>query len=95
MELRFHGELVHWRGPAPYHFVGVPEEESHQLRVASPRVSYGWGVIPVTARIGATEWTTSLFPRSGRYLVPIKTWVREAEDLELGDDVAIRLRVDL
>ena len=31
-----------------------------------------------------TEWTTSLFPKDGRYIVPVKTSVRGAEGLEWG-----------
>ena len=50
-------------------------------------MTYGWGMIPVTARIGDTEWTTSLWPKDGAYVVPVKTWVREKEDLDVGDTV--------
>ena len=57
-------------------------------------MSYGWGMIPVTGLIGATEWTTSLFPKDGRYVVPLKTVVRRAEGLDVGDVVAVRLTVD-
>ena len=56
-------------------------------------VSYGWGMIPVTAQIGETGWTTSLFPKDRRYVVPVKAWVRKAEGLELGDLVTVRLAV--
>jgi hypothetical protein len=56
-------------------------------------VTYGWGVIPVHVRIGGTEWQTSLFPKDGRYLVPIKASVREAENLEEGDTVTLQLEV--
>jgi hypothetical protein len=56
-------------------------------------VTYGWGVIPVHVRIGVTEWQTSLVPKDGRYLVPIKASVREAEKLEEGDTVTLRLEV--
>ena len=93
MDLAFSGELIYWRGPSPWHFVPVPEAESAELQAVSAHVSYGWGVIPVTARIGETSWTTSLFPRDGAYLVPIKDWVRKAEGLELGDAVRVALRV--
>jgi hypothetical protein len=93
MELTFDGELVHWRGPSPYHFVPVPAEESAALRSASSLVSYGWGVIPVAVRVGTTEWTTSLFPKDGGYLVPVKDAVRAAEGLDVGDVVTVRLRV--
>jgi hypothetical protein len=56
-------------------------------------VTYGWGMIPVNARIGKTEWQTSLFPKDGRYIVPIKASVRIGENLEEGDKVTIRLEV--
>lgn len=36
-------------------------------------------MIPVRAQIGGTDWTTSLFPKDGRYIVPVKTWVRRAK----------------
>jgi hypothetical protein len=93
MNFEFNGEIWFWRGPAPWFFVTVPEQESHDLKAISGLVTYGWGVIPVHVRIGKTEWKTSLFPKDGRYLVPIKTSVREAENLEEGDKVTIRLEV--
>jgi Domain of unknown function (DUF1905) len=95
MDLAFEGELWLWKGPAPFHFVTVPEAECRELKAASSVVTYGWGMIPVTAWIGETEWTTSLWPKDGRYVVPIKDWVRHAERLELGDEVAVRLFVDV
>jgi hypothetical protein len=52
-------------------------------------------MIPVTARIGETDWTTSLFPKDGRYVVPLKDLVRKAEDLDVDDVVTIRLSVAL
>jgi Domain of unknown function (DUF1905) len=90
----FSGEVWFWKGPSPFHFVTVPEAECRELKAASTAVSYGWGVIPVAARIGDTSWTTSLFPKDGRYLVPLKDSVRAAEGLELGDVVAVRLTID-
>jgi len=95
MNLKFNGKIWYWRGPAPYHFVTVPAEESHDLKAISASVTYGWGVIPVRARIGQTEFQTSLFPKEGHYLVPIKDKVRKAEKLREGDDVTIRLEVRL
>ena len=46
------------------------------------------------ARIGRTDFTTSLFPRGDLYLVPVKVAVRRAEDLALGDEVTVHLRLD-
>lgn len=94
MVVTFSGEIFHWRGPSPFHFVSVPEDESAQLHHVASAVTYGWGMIPVTARICATEWTTSLFPKDGGYLVPLKDAIRRAEHLALGDVVEIRLRID-
>jgi hypothetical protein len=95
MDLEFSGELWFWRGPAPFHFVTVPDEDCGPLEAVSPRVSYGWGMIPVAARIGRTRWTTALWPKDGGYIVPVKTWVRRAEALELGDEVTVGLAVDV
>lgn len=93
--MEFSGEIVFWRGPAPWHFVTVPPEECGALERAAAYASYGWGCIPVTARIGKTKFTTSLFPKDGAYLVPVKTQVRKAEGLDLGDVVMVRLTVDV
>jgi hypothetical protein len=93
MEFEFNGKIFYWRGPAPFFFVTMPEEQSHDLKAISASVTYGWGVIPVTVQIGDTEWKTSLFPKDDLYLVPIKASVRKAEHLEEGDDVTIRLTV--
>lgn len=56
-------------------------------------VTYGWGVIPVHGRIGKTQFQTSLFPKDGLYLVPLKVSVRKAEKLEEGDNVTIQLDI--
>lgn len=93
MILEFSGEIIHWRGPAPHHFVVVPDEQSAAIEAVSSLVSYGWGCIPVQARIGATAFRTSLFPKDDLYLVPVKVAVRRAEDLELGDVVTVRLEL--
>jgi hypothetical protein len=91
--MEFTGEIWFWKGPAPWFYVTMPEEESSILKAISAEVTYGWGVIPVHVRIGSTEWQTSLFPKEDRYLVPIKASVRKAEALEEGDTVAVHLAV--
>ena len=93
MEMEFAGELWYWRGPSPYHFITVPEEVCVGLRAVSPVVSYGWGMIPVNVRIGATAFETSLFPKDGGYVVPIKDAVRHAEGLAKGDTVTVKLAI--
>jgi Domain of unknown function (DUF1905) len=93
LRIEFSGEIWHWRGPAPFHFVTVPEDGSVQLHAIGPAGSYGWGMIPVSARIGRTVFETALIPRNGRYAVPLKDVVRAAEDLAVGEVVSIELTV--
>ncbi|HEX4215721.1 MAG TPA: DUF1905 domain-containing protein [Candidatus Dormibacteraeota bacterium] len=89
----FTGDVWEWRGPAPFYFITVPDEQSQRLRSISKTVTYGWGMIPVRARIGSTEWKTSLFPKEGRYVLPIRDAVRGAEGLARGDTATVRLTV--
>ena len=91
MEIEFNGTIWYWRGPAPHYFVTVPAEQCGDLAAIVRSVTYGWGMIPALVRIGKTEWETSLFPKDGRYLVPIKASVRRAEQLAEGDTVAVRV----
>ena len=93
MNLHFRGVIWNWVGPAPHYFVTVPEEGCLDLKAASKLVTYGWGMIPVRVRIGQTEWKTSLFPKDGRYIVPIRANVRRAEGLNEGDEVTVVLKV--
>lgn len=94
MILEFEGKMIYWRGPAPWFFVRVPPEESGHIKAIANQVTYGWGVIPVQARIGDTSWTTSLFPKDGLYLVPVKAHIRKAENLDEGDDVMVELIIE-
>ena len=94
MNLEFSGKLWYWRGPAPWYFVTVPVEQCRALKAVVQRVTYGWGMIPVTVQIGNSEWTTSLWPKDGSYIVPIKATIRRAEALAEGDTVAVCLKVE-
>ncbi|CAM3275200.1 DUF1905 domain-containing protein [Occultella aeris] len=93
MDLEVTGDIWYWRGPSPFHFVTVDDEGAEFLREIMREVTYGWGMIPVQARIGDTPYTTSLFPKNGGYIVPIKDAVRRAEELEDGDVVTISMTV--
>ena len=95
LDLAFTGDVFTWRGPAPFYFVEVPADLCEIIAAVSRMVTYGWGVIPVRVQIGGTDWTTSLFPKEGRYLVPLKDVVRKAERLDQGDEVSVRLIIRL
>ncbi len=92
-DLEWSGEVVEWRGPAPYYFVLAPPAEAQWLTDVMPDVTYGWGMVPVHVRIGATEFTTAMWPRQGTFWLPLKDAVRKAEDIEPGDVVRVRVSV--
>jgi Domain of unknown function (DUF1905) len=92
--IAFDGEIVSWRGPAPFLFVPVPDALVGEVAYAARQASYGWGCVPVTARIGATDFTTSLFPRGETYMLPVKVAVQRAEQIGLGDVVAVAMRIE-
>ncbi|MBA2952557.1 DUF1905 domain-containing protein [Nocardioides sp. MAH-18] len=95
MELEFSGEVWHWRGPAPHHFVWVPEDEAERIDDVAGAVTYGWGMVPVTVHLGGSTWATSLWPKDGGYIVPLKLAVRRQEGVDVGDTVTLRLGIAL
>jgi Domain of unknown function (DUF1905) len=95
VDLVFAGRVIEWRGPSPFYFVPVPAEESANIREVAAIATYGWGVIPVQARVGDVAFTTSLFPKDGGYLLPLKDAVRKPQGLSAGDDVSVEMTVRL
>ncbi len=85
--------MFQWRGPAPYFFVATPPQVNDFLHAHHGELTYGWGVIPAQVRIGATEVTTSLIPKDGVYLVPLKVALRRPEGIDDGDAVRVGLHV--
>jgi hypothetical protein len=92
--VEFEAAIIHWRGLAPYLFVPVPERHADEVRYAARLASYGWGCVPVEARIGDVDFTTSLFPRDGTYLLPIKSEVQRVAGVGLGDRVRVVMRIN-
>lgn len=95
MEIVFTNRVIEWRGPSPYYFIPVPAEESDDIRQVAAIATYGWGVIPVEARIGEIAFETSVFPKDGRYLLPLKDAVRKPHDLSAGDEVSVEMTIRL
>jgi hypothetical protein len=91
MEFDFQGPMIEWRGPAPFYYIVIPANVCVEIKSAASLLSYGWGVIPVTATIGKTSFTTSLFPKDGGYLLPVKSAVRIPENLLLDSTVRVKL----
>src|SRR3546814_5146621 len=84
-------DLVEWRGPSP--FIEIPADQSEDIKFAAKGLEY-WGQVPVAVNVVGREFTTALFPKDGRYLLPLKLAVRTPLCLEIGQvvDVALDIR---
>jgi hypothetical protein len=74
MELEFSGEIVFWRGPAPWHFVAVPDDQSRAIADVGGSASYGWGCIPVTGGAGYLSTTQFEFAFAASYKGPARVF---------------------
>lgn len=92
-EWRFAATLVEWRGPAPFVFAPIPDGLTGEIHFAARTASYGWGCVPVEARVGDIDFTTSLFPRDAGYMLPVKLAVRRRAGVAPGDEVDARIRI--
>ena len=77
LSLSFTAELIYWAGPSPFYFLDIPLKTSKQIAQIAPIVTYGWGVVPAYVTVEDHEFYTALFPKDGKYLLPIKKKVRE------------------
>lgn len=96
MIIEFESDVFRWdaRDDSSWFFTAVPPELSEDIREI-PRPYRGFGSVRVRARIGGSEWATSIFPdsKSGSYVLPLKKAVRDAEGMSDGGTVVVRLEV--
>jgi len=93
MEFTVSAEIIEWRGPAPFYFIPISKEDSAIIKGVAKEYTYGWGVLYVTATIKKTTWTTAVFPKDERYLIPIKEVVRKEVGVECGDLVKAKVKL--
>ncbi|HEY3800686.1 MAG TPA: DUF1905 domain-containing protein [Caulobacteraceae bacterium] len=93
LEIAFDATVIHWRGPAPWFYAPIPVGQVEEVRWAAKVASYGWGCVPVEAHVAGVPFTTSLFPKDGGYLLPIKAAVRKAAGVTAGDVVAVEMTI--
>ena len=81
--------------PAAWHFITITGDAAAALRIKSQGRKGGFGSVKVLARIGETEWSTSVFPAKelDGFMLPLKASVRKAEGVKAGDEVTVVLRV--
>ena len=91
----FDGDLWLHDGDAPWHFITVPQDISDNIEARQDLTQRGFGSVRVRVTIGATTWTTSLFPDIKReaYVLPVKRDVRESEGIAAGSTVGVRIEL--
>ena len=95
VQFQFEAEVIHWRGPSPYFFAPIPEQHGEEIKRIAKVATYGWGVIPVEATIDGVTFGTSLFPKDGSYLLPLKDAVRRKCNLTAGDPISALIAISL
>jgi hypothetical protein len=93
IQFEFETEVIYWRGPSPFFYAPAPAKYAEELRQVAKSVTYGWGMIPVEARIGGLVFSTSLFPKDNTYLVPLKAEVRRKANITAGDRIVVELAI--
>lgn len=91
MPYSFEARVLHWRGPSPFFFAPVPGPLAETIRQRARELSYGWGMIPVEATLAGVTFTTSLFPKDGAYLLPLKDAVRRKAGVTAEDFVTVQM----
>jgi hypothetical protein len=92
------GKVGLWPSSKPgggWHYLIIEGQTAMEIRYAALGRTGGFGSIKVHARIGDTEWQTSLFPEreSGGFLILLKAEVRRRESIAAGKRVKIRLAI--
>lgn len=92
--------LMRWEGGlGTYHLVNFTGDDAEALaaRAVMEKLetgrTRGFGSLKVMARIGASEWRTSVFPQKGRseWILLVSRKVMRAENLAPGEPVHITL----
>ena len=93
------GSVFLWHAEPPakgsWHFMIIDTGAASQIRSASAGRSGGWGSVKVSAKLGKTQWQTSLFPhkQTSGYMLPLKADVRKREHVNEGDEIEVTLTV--
>jgi hypothetical protein len=101
LSFSFVGECWLWQSTGTaWHFISLPKDASEEIKFFSENrheKRRGWGAVSVQVVIGNTSWETSIFPSSESkvYILPIKADVRKKEKILVGNDVKVKLKINL
>ena len=93
----FEATVWQWKGdgPATWRFVTLPFDITDEIDDLTTGRQGGFGSVPVKVTIGATTWTTSIFPSKEHksFILPVKAAVRKAENLTDGTSCNVTLEL--
>ncbi len=94
-EFKVRAKVWIYPGAGGWHFANLSAKQSFEIRLRFGDEARGFGSLPISVKIGKTEWRTSIFPdrRSKSYLFAIKADVRRRERINAGDTVAAVVRI--
>jgi hypothetical protein len=95
-EFIFRAEIWLHEGAAAWHFVTLPKSVGLQIKALRVGSRNPFGSVKVVATLGQTTWKTSIFPDNKResYVLPVKSFVRQREQLPAGIEVEVVIRMD-
>ena len=103
-EFKFKSKVIIWRSgnyepgdeKGAWRFARVPENISAKIKeMQQGKLRRGWGAVYARARIGKSEWVTSVFPNrhSNTYILPLKKQIRYEENLYDGKEFRFAIEV--
>ncbi len=90
----FRARVWRYKGPpGGWHFVTLPKSLSKKIRKNYGQSEEGWGRLKTIARIGDTEWKTSIWydTKAQSYLLPLKASVRKSEKIIYELQISVEL----
>jgi len=78
-------------------FVSLPVDQSADIRDLTDGLRTGFGSQRVLVSINGSRWATSIFPESatGRFVLPVKKAIRQAEGIDVGDTATVTVELVL
>jgi hypothetical protein len=95
IQYSFNAKSWQYTGPAAWYFISIPKNLSKEIRTALQSEEEGWGRLKATAKIGKTEWKTSIWfdTKQNAYLLPLKAEVRKKEKIEIDQPLKVSIWV--
>ena len=100
---KFKSKVIVWKegynegnDKGAWRFARIPEDVSVKIKdMQKGRPRRGWGAVYAKAKVGKSEWQTSIFPdwHSETYILPLKKQIRFEENLYDGIDIKASIEI--